>query len=123
MIQLAVMAIKKVKITFFVSVFIMAIGLYSFVDIPKQDMPDIVPPLTSIQIIAPGYSIDDVERFIVTPMEEAILSVDGVDYLSSISLNNIAIFNVVLDIDEPNPEPIFDRINREVSFQPVYTTL
>jgi multidrug efflux pump subunit AcrB len=115
MIQLAVMAIKKVRITFFVSVFIMAIGLYSFVDIPKQDMPDIVPPLTSIQIIAPGYSIDDVERFIVTPMEEAILSVDGVDYLSSISLNNIAIFNVVLDIDEPNPEPIFDRINREVS--------
>jgi multidrug efflux pump len=124
-------AIKKFKITFVVTFMILAIGVYSFIEIPKQDMPDIVPPLTTIEIIAPGYALNEVEALVVSPIENAIQSIDGVDNIVSVALNNIAIINVILDINETNTQAIFDRILREISsislpegvYKPTYSNM
>ena len=113
--QLANLAIRKYKVTLFLSLFIMAIGMYSFVVIPKQDMPEITPPLSTIQVIAPGYSINDVEEYVTAPLEEAILQIEGVDFIDSVTLDNIAILNVVLNIDETETKAIFDRVIAEVN--------
>lgn len=66
--QLANLALRKYKVTLFLSLFIMAIGMYSFVVIPKQDIPEITPPFSTIQVIAPGYSINDVEEYVTAPL-------------------------------------------------------
>jgi multidrug efflux pump len=115
MTKLSASSIKFYKITLFVSFMVMMIGVYAFVFIPKQDMPDIVPPFSSIQILSPGYSVDDVLKYVTEPVEDAILAVEGVDYVDTISLDNIAIFNVVLDIDEIDTESIFDQVYSEIS--------
>ena len=115
MFKLAKASIQNFKITIFVSVIIMGLGIYAFILIPKQDMPDIVPPVSSIQILAPGYSINDVLEYVTQPVEEAILTVDGVDYVDTISLDNVAIFNVFLDIDEVNTQGIFDQVMTEIN--------
>lgn len=115
MIKLAKASIENFKVTLFVSFIIMGFGIYSFILIPKQDMPDIIPPVSSIQIMAPGYSINDVVEYLTSPVEEAILAVDGVDYVDSISLDNVAIFTVVLDIDEVDTQSIFDNVISEIN--------
>lgn len=109
--QLANLALRKYKVTLFLSLFIMAIGMY----IPKQDMPEITPPFSTIQVIAPGYSINDVEEYVTAPLEEAILQIEGVDFIDSVTLDNIAILNVALNIDETETKAIFDRVIAEVN--------
>ncbi|RJX25725.1 MAG: efflux RND transporter permease subunit [Acholeplasma sp.] len=108
-------AIAKYKITIFVSLIIMGLGIYSFILIPKQDMPDLVPPVSSVQIVAPGYSLNDVQKYITNPIEDVILSVDGVDYVDSLTLDNLAIFNIILNIDEIDTKQIFDEIFTEIN--------
>lgn len=115
MFKFAKASIQNYKITIFVSVLIMGLGIYAFIFIPKQDMPDIVPPVSSIQILAPGYSINDVLEYVTQPVENAILTVNGVDYVDTISLDNVAIFNVFLDIDEVNTQGIFDQVMTEIN--------
>lgn len=114
MFKLAKSSINYFKITIFVSIIIMGLGIYAFILIPKQDMPEIVPPVSSIQILAPGYSINDVLEYVTQPVEDAILTVDGVDYVDTITLDNVAIFNVILDIDEVNTQAIFDQVMNEI---------
>lgn len=115
MVKLAQASIQKYKLTIFISVIMMGLGIYSFVLIPKQDMPEIVPPFSSIQLIAPGYGINDVLEYVTEPVENAILSVEGVDYVDTITLDNVAIFNVFLFVDEVNTQPIFDQVMSEIN--------
>lgn len=113
--RLAEFAIHKTKITLFVALMLMGLGIYAFILIPKQDMPEIIPPVSSVQILAPGYSISDVQKYVTEPVEDAILSVDGVDYIDSITLDSIAIFTIVLEIDETNTKGIFDEIINKIN--------
>lgn len=113
--QLAKASVSYYKVTIFVSILLMGLGIYAFIVIPKQDMPDIVPPVSSIQILAPGYGMNDVLEYVTEPIEDAILTVDGVDYIDSITLDNVAIFNVFLDIDEVNTQAIFDQVMTEIN--------
>lgn len=115
MIKIAEYSINKSKITLFVAVIIMIMGVVSFRAIPKQDMPDIIPPIASVQILAPGYTLDDVEKYVTKPVEEAVLSVSGVSSIDSITLDNIAIFNIILDINESDTQSIFDEVLSEIN--------
>ena len=115
MTKLAKLAIEKSKITIFISVIIIIFGIIGYIYIPKQAMPDLIPPMASIQVLAPGYTPDDVEKYVTKPIEDAILAVDGVDSIESITISNLAIFNIMLDINESETQAIFDEIMSSIN--------
>lgn len=77
-----------------VSTAVLAIGLAIFGamtirQIPVDFLPSIKYPLVKITIEWPGATPEDVERNIAEPIERQLASVDGLDFLSSSSLEGV----------------------------------
>jgi len=64
-------------------------GAYSARQIPVDFLPSIKYPLVKISIEWPGATPEDIERNLAEPIERQLASVDGLDYLSSSSLEGL----------------------------------
>ena len=113
--KLTNMVLSKSKIIIFVCVVLIISGVYSYINIPKQKMPDIVPPVGSYQIVVPGYSAEEVYDYVVKPVEQAILSIEDVDSVMANAFDNFAIVNIILDIRYPNPEEKWVQISQKLN--------
>ena len=91
-------AVKHKKITLFIVAFLMFFGIYSYYLLPRQEYPDITPPIAIITTIYPGASPVDVERLITSKVEEEIKELEGFDYCDSTSKNSFSV--VVLRMDK-----------------------
>ena len=91
-------AVMHKKITLFIVAFLMIFGSYSYCLLPRQEYPDITPPVAVITTVYPGASPVDVERLITSKIEEKTKEVSGYDYSDSISKNSLSI--VVLRLEK-----------------------
>jgi multidrug efflux pump subunit AcrB len=91
-------AIKHKKITLFVVAFIIVLGFYSYYLLPRQEYPDITPPIAIITAVYPGASPADVERLITSKVEDEVKELEGYDYSDSTSKNSFSL--VVLRLDK-----------------------
>lgn len=64
-----------------------------------ETMPQIDMGTVSISTVDPGAGAEDVELSITAPIEEEVLSVDGIDKLTSSSMEGISSITVTLDPD------------------------
>ena len=83
-----------------VNVFVLGLfflGLISFKNIPKEGMPDI--DLNQVQITTtyPGAAPEDVELNVTIPLEEEISEITGIDYIESVSADNMSSIFIQLD--------------------------
>lgn len=76
---------------------------------PRVDLKKMV-----ITTIYPGAAPEDVELNVTAKIEEALEEVDGIDYYSSISLENQSVIEVSIDPDAEDPEDIKADIRRAV---------
>ncbi|MGE5630434.1 MAG: efflux RND transporter permease subunit [Caulobacteraceae bacterium] len=91
-------AVKHKKITLFIVAFFMIFGVYSYYLLPRQEYPDINPPIALITTVYPGASPVDVERLVTSKVEEEIKEIAGYDYSDSTSKNSLSV--VVLRLDK-----------------------
>ncbi len=70
------------------------IGLAALLVTPREEDPQIVVPLADVMVSAPGFSAEQVEQLISTPLERILYQIDGVEYVYSISRENQAIVTV-----------------------------
>ncbi|MEI7511743.1 MAG: efflux RND transporter permease subunit, partial [Candidatus Peregrinibacteria bacterium] len=68
---------------FFVALFL---GVFSYAVSPKQYNPEVTLPVFQISIDYPGASAEEVEQFVTRELEEKISDLEGVDKISSISI-------------------------------------
>lgn len=87
MIQLA---IKYKQIVFYLLALVLIGGIYSYIILPKQEAPDINPPVTMITAIYPGASPEDVEQFVTSKIEATLMNMEAYDYGYSYTYNSIA---------------------------------
>ena len=64
---------------------LMVLGLFSYRKLGVEQMPDVELPMMMIQVQYPGASPEAVENDISKPVEEAINTISGVDFLASSS--------------------------------------
>ena len=64
-----------------VMVAILVLGIFAYVRLPVEQMPDITPPMVSVMLEYPGASPDAVENDLVRPIENVINTVSGVDHI------------------------------------------
>lgn len=91
-------AVKHKKITLFMAAFLMVLGIYSYCLLPRQEYPDITPPIAIITTVYPGASPVDMERLITSKVEEEIKELSGYDYSDSTSKNSLSV--VVLRLEK-----------------------
>lgn len=93
--------IKKPIFAYVLSIFILALGYIGFQKLSLRQYPEITSSVISVDVAYPGSSAKDIETFVTKPLEEALASVDHLDYItssSSIGKSNI-IMNFKLGAD------------------------
>ena len=90
-------AIQKRKITLFMVLFAFIFGLHSYYVTPKQESPDVNVPYALITAVYPGASPEDVEEFVTSKIEDAIVDIKGYKQSQSTSSNSVSV--VVLELD------------------------
>lgn len=92
-------AIENKKITLFLVVIAIIGGFYCYHIIPKQESPDVSPPVAMITTIYPGASSSDIEELVTKKIEDKVEEIDGYDYVESFSKNSASIVILYLNND------------------------
>ena len=93
----SVWAIGKSNIIYFLMFIFLALGINAYNDLPREDFPEIVTSEVFISTINPGNTAEDIERFITTPLEEAVKGVSNLVDITSTSLENYSIIKIEFD--------------------------
>ncbi|MDQ3191383.1 MAG: efflux RND transporter permease subunit [Bacteroidota bacterium] len=79
------------KTTVFVLTFIIFIaGIFSYVNMPKENFPELSIPQIFIGTAYPGNSALDIEKMVSRPLEKEIKSISGVDKVTSTSIQGFS---------------------------------
>ena len=70
------------------------VGLAALGLTPREEDPQIVVPLADVYVNFPGHSAAEVEQLVATPLEKMLYQIDGVEYVYSMSRENLAIITV-----------------------------
>lgn len=74
-----------------------ALGMFGYSKLSYELMPDMSSPILSISTIYPGASPSEVENSVTKPIEDAVSSLEGIDKLSSTSVEGMSLIVVTLD--------------------------
>ena len=66
-----------------ISILIVLLGFIGLVSLPIEQYPNIAPPNIVVQASYPGADAETVKNAVVTPLEESINGVEGMDYITS----------------------------------------
>ncbi len=97
MIRLIREAITKRKITLFILAILITFGIYNYIISPRQETPEITPPIALITAIYPGASPEDIESLVTDKIEKELKEIPGYDYSYSYSQNSVAVVVVRLE--------------------------
>ena len=78
--------IKRPVLSVVVSLLILLIGLRAAMVLPIRQYPKLSNTVINITTVYPGASADLIQGFITTPIEQAVASAEGVDYITSSSV-------------------------------------
>jgi multidrug efflux pump len=105
--------IKRPVLASVISMFILFFGLASLKKLPIQQFPVINNTMISIATSYVGANAENIATFITRPLENAISSVDGIDYTSSESKQNQSTININLKPDA-DAQIVFNDIASKV---------
>jgi len=97
-------------LTSVLAIFLLAVGYLSLQIMPREEDPQIAISGGSIIVGAPGFTPKQVEKIIVEPLEQRLREIKGVEHIYSMSMNNVAVVNVMYYIGQ----------NREISNLKLY---
>lgn len=89
------------------------LGLAAVALTPKEEEPQISVPMIDIQVAAPGFEANEVERKVTEPIERAVWGLDGVEYVYSTSRAHGALITVRFQVGEPM-EPSLVKIHHKL---------
>ncbi|MDX5475190.1 MAG: efflux RND transporter permease subunit [Bacillaceae bacterium] len=123
--------IKKPKVTLIFLTLLLVVGLLTYFQLSKREIPEITINVGTITTVYPGAEPEVVESDITFPLEDALLSIDGIDSITSIS--GVGVSNIVLQLeDSANRNEVFSFVRQAVSdvsrtfpenaFEPVVNT-
>ncbi|WP_426420376.1 multidrug efflux RND transporter permease subunit [Bradyrhizobium genosp. A] len=95
--------IKRPVLSVVVSLLILLIGLRAAMVLPIRQYPKLSNTVINITTVYPGASADLVQGFITTPIEQAVASAEGVDYITSSSVLGTSTIQVYIKLNfDPN---------------------
>ena len=75
--------IKRPVLSTVISILIVLLGFIGLVSLPVEQYPNIAPPTVAVWTSYPGADAETVKNSVITPLEESINGVEGMDYISS----------------------------------------
>lgn len=97
--KLANLAIENRTTMYVVTVLLVLFGISQYQNTPKEEMPEIDIPFFMINTIYPGTSPTDMENLITQELEKEIKSIEGIDELTSKSLQDFSSVFVKFEVE------------------------
>ncbi len=98
-----------------------AVGVTALLITPREEDPQIIVPLADVYVNFPGYSAEEVEQLVATPLEKLLFEIDGVEYVYSMSRDEQAIITVRFYVGEDRERSLvklFKRIDENIDIVP-----
>ena len=87
--------IKRPVLSTVISILIVLLCVIGLVSLPIEQYPDIAPPTVAIMTSYPGADAETVRNSVITPLEESINGVEGMDYMTSTASSGSAQISVL----------------------------
>jgi multidrug efflux pump subunit AcrB len=87
-------------------------GIAAIMITPREEEPQIIVPLADIFVQAPGATPAEVEQLIATPLERYLWQIDGVEYVYSTSMQDLAVITVRFFVGEDRENSLIKLYNR-----------
>src|SRR5690242_16069323 len=95
--------IKRPVLSVVVSMLILLIGLRAAMVLPIRQYPKLSNTVVNVTTVYPGASAQLIQGFITTPIEQAVASAEGVDYITSSSVLGTSTIQVYIKLNfDPN---------------------
>ena len=98
-----------------VSFFLLALGLYAMVEINREAFPNVNLDRIQIDFSYPGATPEEIERLVVTPIEQQLKSTSGIDKMTSTSFPGSGRINLEIDPDASNRQRIVSDVQQAVN--------
>lgn len=82
--------VDRNRATLLLLLMIFFIGIYSYVQMPRETNPDIQIPVINVSVNLQGISPEDSERLLAIPMENELKSTQGIEEISSVATDDRA---------------------------------
>jgi multidrug efflux pump subunit AcrB len=105
-------AVRRWQFTLVVFALLVALGIASFLNIPRSEDPTFPFPATTITLVWPGADPADMERLVVKPVEDAVNTLDNIKKIVSSAHDGIAVVHVEFYYGS-DPEKKQDEVIRE----------
>ena len=119
--KLSDVSIKRPVFAVVISLLLVVLGLMSFTRLTLRELPNIDPPIVSVDVTYPGASAAVVETRVTQILEDALSGIEGINTIQSSSRNGRADvtveFNLNRDI-EAAANDVRDRISRVMDRMP-----
>ena len=89
---------ENARLNYLLFFLIVALGIYSYIKIPKEIFPSFDLDMISISGNYSGASLDVMDRMAVKPLEDELLNIDGIKDMTTII--NPGRFNIILELEK-----------------------
>jgi hydrophobe/amphiphile efflux-1 (HAE1) family protein len=107
-VNLSAIAIKRPVFTVMVTVALMVLGIMGYKNLGTDLFPDVSFPVVSVTVPYPGAAPGEVEQLVTKPLEDAIVSLNGIDRLKTYSREGVSqvivLFKLDVDIQKASTE-------------------
>jgi multidrug efflux pump subunit AcrB len=106
--------VRRYQFTLVAFMCLLALGIYAFINIPREEDPYFKLGVFFITAIDPGADPQDLERLIVKPIEDRIAALDDVHRIESTAVDGVSLVAVEFEATA-DPDKKYDEITREVN--------
>src|SRR5260370_9477336 len=100
--------IRRPVLALVVSLLILLIGLKCMLGLQIRQYPRLYNTTITVTTIYPGASPDLIQGFITTPMEQAVATAEGIDYLTSNSIQGTSTVTAYIRLNYDPSQPLTD---------------
>lgn len=104
--------LKRPVLAISINLFILCIGLFSCFKLPIRQFPQLSTAVITINTSYPGANAHTIAGLITTPIESAIASAEGIDYIKSSSQPNTSSITAYLRLNANPDLVLLDIINK-----------
>jgi len=106
--------IKRPVLSTVISIVLVILGGIGIISLPIEQYPDIAPPTVVVYTSYPGADAETVKNAVITPLEESINGVEGMDYISSTASSGSAQISILFR-QGMNPDMCAVNVQNRVS--------
>ena len=106
--------IKRPVLSTVISIVLVILGGIGIFSLPIEQYPDIAPPTVVVFTSYPGADAETVKNAVITPLEESINGVEGMDYISSTASSGSAQISILFR-QGMNPDMCAVNVQNRVS--------